>query len=305
MTQRSPISSFSRVVRTAAFASLVMCSSFSICAAQSVSTPATVDKLKQPVHISADKATLETIAAQLSQQTGLRIEAAPYLREHRTTVQFDGDSAVTLIATLAELNGWQWQEERDGRIVISRALGRKPQNIGEVPAAIQRTMAKDLRRYLHIGKEVNAEEVKPLAVLPHPESPLTEAYYRTEAEKNAVRANVNARIASGTAYSVNILTETLKQTAPEYKPVKYARLTNWQRLMLCAKHIFMHLKILTIPETFEVTYDCLQPYYVDVSKLEVYFPARNTIGFDLTTIENGEPIAIGIAGDIDPDWLPR
>jgi len=293
------------------FACLLMGGTLSISAAQSVSTTSAVEKLERWIHISADRATLESIAVQLSEQTGLHIEAAPYLRGHRSTIHFTGD-ANTLLGTLAELNGWGWHEERDGRIVISRTLGRNPRSIREVPAAIQKVMAKDVRRYPYVDKEDKIVELNPehnffLRMPAHPNSPLTDAYNRVEARHTTVRTNVNSRADTAIAYSVNTLVETLKPTAPEHKAVKYTQLTDWQRSLLIARHMLRSLKMLIETETYDVTYNCLKPYYLDNANLEVYLSGRDsikdTILFDWTTMENGEPISLTIGQQIDPKWL--
>ncbi len=94
--------------------------------AQDAFSPDTTEKLHQRVQLTGESTTLAQIAAQLSKQTGLKIEAAAYLGKHRLNLQCDGDSAETILKTLANLNDWQWREVDKGVILISRAPGRRP-----------------------------------------------------------------------------------------------------------------------------------------------------------------------------------
>ena len=260
--------------------------------AQTVLSPATTEKLHHPIVLQSGSITLEVIAAQLSQQTGLQIEAAPYLSRHRLTLQCEGDSAESVLGTLAELNEWQWQEVDKGRIVISRALGRKPRGVADIPAAVQRSMPLDARRYLHVGSEDKVGGIQPIVSIGVPAHDKVE---RTLAMHKAVRNHNASQAVAGKSYTVQALVEKLKPAILNGSPIYCRQMTEEQRYLWTAYDVIYELNRLSDIDTYDVIYDCVPLYRFDQTPLFIQFPSSNTIIMDGVTGGGGE--------EIDDSWF--
>ena len=273
-------------------AALLTLSGASAARAQNVLSPATTEKLHHPIVLQSGSITLEVIAAQLSQQTGLQIEAAPYLSRHRLTLQCEGDSAESVLGTLAELNEWQWQEVDKGRIVISRALGRKPRGVADIPAAVQRSMPLDARRYLHVGSEDKVGGIQPIVSIGVPAHDKVE---RTLAMHKAVRNHNASQAVAGKSYTVQALVEKLKPAILNGSPIYCRQMTEEQRYLWTAYDVIYELNRLSDIDTYDVIYDCVPLYRFDQTPLFIQFPSSNTIIMDGVTGGGGE--------EIDDSWF--
>lgn len=120
--------------------------------AQSVIHSQTRDKLAAHVQLELGATTVKRMTAALAAQTGLDIQAAPYLNAHQITVQITDASGEDALNTLAELNGWRWYEKQDGSIVLSHLRVTTPQQITAIPAMLQAAVPADIRRYLQTDR---------------------------------------------------------------------------------------------------------------------------------------------------------
>lgn len=264
--------------------------------AQNVLSPATTEKLHHPIVLQSGSITLEVIAAQLSQQTGLQIEAAPYLSRHRLTLQCEGDSAESVLGTLAELNEWQWQEVDKGRIVISRALGRSPQGAADIPAAVQRAMPIDARRYLHVGSEDKVGGIQPIVSIGVPAHDKVE---RTLAIQKAVRNRNAVQSEAGKLYTVQALAEKLKPKILDGSPIYYRQMTDEQRYLWTGNCVIYGMNRLGDIDTYNVIYDCLPDCYIDQTPLFFEMPGPNSLNYMMA--KDGKASGGGV--EIDDSWF--
>lgn len=113
------------------------------------------EDLKKTVLLSplkaVEKGTLRALLAELSEQTGLKVEAESFLIDRTVSVSASGQSAGEILDSLAELNDWVWIENKDRHIFLSRPRYITPKNLTEVPKAMQRCLPLDIRRYMGVG----------------------------------------------------------------------------------------------------------------------------------------------------------
>lgn len=270
--------------------------------AQDVTTPALLLKLQKPVHLDVKSITLEQIAARLSQETGLTIEAAPYLRQHQITVQCDGATAQSLLETFAELNDWQWQE-RSGKIVIERRLVRKPRSIAEIPATVQSALAKDVRRYLRDGAENTVVRDDGNRELPDANTILGRQV-RADLQEKAVSKFCQGYSVQGIGYAIARMTETLRADYPDSRRLPWKKMTDWQQRLLVAQEVLSILIGMDSAEGYQILHGRIQPYYVTMQGMQIEMPANGTIQFGLNAIDGKGITGIGFGQGIDPKWLP-
>jgi hypothetical protein len=119
-------------------------------AAQTTNIEAAQQSLNKIVHLNLGVTTVGKLMAALSEQTGLKIQAAEYLQARTITVQMDGLTAASALDALKELNDWTSSSSVQNEILISRRRLR----VDAVPAAIPRLMQaaipKDMRTFLQI-----------------------------------------------------------------------------------------------------------------------------------------------------------
>ncbi len=123
--------------------------------AQQISTDENVQKLKTPVHLNLGKTTLAAVALRLTEQCGVTIEPAEYLKEREMVVQMDGISARAALEALSELNDWAWKETKEKHILIARKVSRLPVKPAYIWRRIHTALPRDVRDYL--GVEMRAE----------------------------------------------------------------------------------------------------------------------------------------------------
>jgi hypothetical protein len=112
------------------------------------------EKLKTIVHLTPGRTTLAEVLKVVSEQTGLRVEAADYLREHRLIIVAPGLSTAALLNTLCEMNGWKWQVADDGRVMVDRPAVRTPITLADMPFAFRAALPPDLIRYMEIEEPI-------------------------------------------------------------------------------------------------------------------------------------------------------
>lgn len=116
--------------------------------AQAVVSEDAKTKLGASVRLAAGTTTVGQVTDALSQQTGLKIEAADYLRDHMLTMHMTNVSAATVLNTFTELYGWQWSETEDKRILLNHSSLKTPRQITDIPKALEAALPKDFRRFL-------------------------------------------------------------------------------------------------------------------------------------------------------------
>lgn len=75
------------------------------------------ERLQTKVSVTLGTVTLPEVLAALSKQTGLIIQAEPYLQERKIFVQLNGVTARAALDALAELHDWTWRDMDENRIL--------------------------------------------------------------------------------------------------------------------------------------------------------------------------------------------
>jgi len=270
--------------------------------AQDVRTPAAIAKLQKFIHLTVGSSTLEQIAAQLTQQTGLTIETAPYLRQHQITVQCDGATAQALLETFAELNDWQWQE-RSGRIVIERKLGRKPRSILDIPATVQSALAKDVRRYLLDGAENTITPEESGRRIPAGNT-IAGKQIRADLQEKAVSKFCRIRGSKGDEYAIARLAKTLKTEYPDNRRLPWKKMTDWQQRLFVADRVLSALSGMHRRGGYQVLHGRIEPIYVSLQGMQIEFSGTDSISLMQNTLEGKVESGIGIGAQLHPEWLP-
>jgi hypothetical protein len=119
--------------------------------AQEHLVPEYAPKLDQTIHLTLGKTTLSAALAALSQQTGIRIDAAESLKERDLVVQMEGLTGRTALNALTALNDLKWREIGPNHLLVDRPTPKRPEKITEVPGQFVAALPKDVRDFLLIG----------------------------------------------------------------------------------------------------------------------------------------------------------
>jgi hypothetical protein len=109
--------------------------------------------LNVKVSLELGTVSLPKVLKALEAQTGLRIQAAPYLRERRLVVEIAGTSARQALDAITSLHGWTWKQIEPGHILIERKRPKAGSGGSAVPLMVQSAIPLDWRRFLGIGKD--------------------------------------------------------------------------------------------------------------------------------------------------------
>ena len=109
-------------------------------------------RLDQPVTVPIGETTLALFLEGLSKATGLQIECSESIREKPIVIVVRGQSARSVLDAVSEFNEWTWGRVREGVYRIDRKPIKKPEKMIDVAAAMQSTLPRDLKEYLHLPK---------------------------------------------------------------------------------------------------------------------------------------------------------
>lgn len=129
-----------------------------------VKTPAalsdaeTAARLKMPIRLQLGAASVQQVMETLSEQTGLVITAAEYLREREVTMQMEGVTARVALDALAQLYDWKWYDLGAGHLRLAHATRQPPRSLAQFAPAFAACLPKDIRTFVFIGQ--SAEAVK-------------------------------------------------------------------------------------------------------------------------------------------------
>ena len=144
-------------------------------------------RLQSPVHLRLGCVSLPQLTDALSAQTGLRVDAADYLRARNLVVQLDGVSASAALNALAELNDWAWRDKGGGQILITRRLPVLRQEPETVPIRSRAALPKDIRAFCRIGAAYDPPPADPRADSPDASVPII---YRPKTLTDSLREKI-------------------------------------------------------------------------------------------------------------------
>jgi hypothetical protein len=119
----------------------------------------TYARLAVPVHLQLGRTTLQQVAAELTRQTGIKVEVAPCLQARILIVQMDHLSAAAVLDTLAELNDREWYRADTHAVLLTRHAANPSQTLPGLATAMQTILPKDYRRYF--GDGLTLDDVAP------------------------------------------------------------------------------------------------------------------------------------------------
>ena len=108
-------------------------------------------QLDKEIHFNASRYTLLFVANELSKQTGLAIECAPYLRDRSFTFALEGINAKKILDSICELNNWKWVKIARKRFVLTKRTFIRPQSIIEVATTLRNVLPKDFSDFVGFG----------------------------------------------------------------------------------------------------------------------------------------------------------
>jgi hypothetical protein len=218
----------------------------------------TTVKLQTKVKIHLGPTTVDQVMASLSEQTGLTIEAADYLRQHHLSVEIAGMAASDVLSTLAECNDWIWRESDRGRIILSRPSLKAPESLPEIAVALHRALPKDMRRYLNIDQ-----------VMANPDF--------VNADRRVFdRQNVGSNAKDTPQLRRNVVTEwttrlynSLQPKISDGKAIRFDNLTSQQRQALIRSLILFALELSNRGLGHDLLSMKLNPFESDFSTVEI------------------------------------
>lgn len=184
-------------------------------------------KLALPVKLSTDKMTIQQVTTSLSEQTGVKITAADYLREREVMLRLNSVSARAALNALAELNDWKWRKSKEG-VVLERNTLRLPVAPGPAFRQLQSAVPKDMRDFL--------KAPTPSADLTKYSNPLMDNR-RSDQFKFADKLIFNLLVEDHGA-----LLASLPPSLLDNQPLKYEQLTVVQKQQLLSQLVFHALK---------------------------------------------------------------
>lgn len=250
-------------------------------------------RLKTPVELQLGQTTLAEVARALTAQSGIKVEAAPYLRARKLVVSIPRSSTAGVLNALAELNEWSWRMVGEDGVLIERARPPAPRNVAEVPQSVQKALPADLKRYLGVGVPLET-----LATA-HPgdggrRSVPDPGMDERERRYSPAKARLDAKIRT--------LTETLwaglSERLGREGQTPFAELTPQQKEDLTTLP-----PLLAIAATFRgmssrILYDLLLPYEKDLSAVAMSLQNGNWLEYGMWTQEGKARVFRGSAVEI-------
>jgi len=113
-------------------------------------------KFTKKVHLLLGPTTLDKVAAALSEQTGLNIQAADYLQTHKLTVQLDNIPAQEALHAIRILNGWTVTKSDAGAYVVTHTPTQTAQTFADAGRALRSTLPKEFRIFFGLEAPIGA-----------------------------------------------------------------------------------------------------------------------------------------------------
>jgi len=233
-------------------------------------------KLAKTVHLEIGVTTVEKLMATLSNQTGLTIKAAEYLRERSLTTRMDNVSARTALEALDALNDWTWSVTPPNQILVSRRRLRLDAGPAAIPRAMQSAIPADMRTYMHIATPT--EDMTKYDNIFDSTLPMT------------MRAGYNTLMKSVISDQTDLLT-SLAPAILTGDPIPFGKMTQLQRSQLCIALVFPVLR-----ETdYQLLHGDILPHVADVNNavLQMHGPTTLLIGSEINDGKSTSEIGFG------------
>ena len=195
--------------------------------AQETSQDLTRAKLGKTVHLKLGLTTVDKVMEALSEQTGLTIKAADYLREHKIMVRMENLSAAVALDAIGELNDWVWYKIKAEQILVTRRKLRLDATPAAIPRLIQAAIPKDIRVYVDIAT---------------PTEDLTKYVNVFDSHFYDAQRFVGDRLLGVVAVDQAAFVNSLPPEILKGDPIPYAKLTNRQRSQLLIALVFPLLR---------------------------------------------------------------
>lgn len=175
-------------------------------------------KLRIRINLTLGNTTLEKVAAEVTRQTGLTIEAVDYLGERRLTIAMEGMSARDALDALAEMHDWTWYRTSPGHYLLTRHTLRLPRDPAGMMRAVPLALPPDWRRYFRVGLPAKeAVRLPPAQGFQFPDDPKMPIFLRA-------KRGVDQQAASLVEREKLRLYNALKQDVAKSEKVPYAKL---------------------------------------------------------------------------------
>ena len=268
--------------------------------------PHTDARLQLAVHLEIGETTLEAVTKALSEQTGMQVEAAVYLRPRKLILQLAGVSITTALDTLAELYDWRWIMPSPGHVLLTRKRVQLPPNVAAVAPAIQAALPVDIRRFFGIGVPIDQ-----IPVDQHPAAFANRTKFSEPWEYGeTLKARMMDRLKGRSQRELQLLSPSPgSPLLPEQGKYEGAKLyyPQWTVRQRDAMMIWMLINV-TESNSSDVLLGTLPPFVLDINAahLEVqgtYLFVRSRILFDGGKLEHSESFGVQMPKD-EPLSIP-
>lgn len=173
------------------------------------------------VRLTPGKTTIARTVAALSEQTGLKIEAADYLRGRTITVLMQDIPARDALTALAELNNLRWRKTDAGRYLLTRRRQPVIRTIDDLAQALQQSLPDDWQRFISTAppaEPAEAQSSDPPVIANHPHVLAVHLSRRLSTKIQAAKTKEQAGIF-----------DSLKPQILTGEPIRYASLNPQQQ----------------------------------------------------------------------------
>ncbi len=217
------------------------------------------ERLQTKVSVTLGTVTLPAVLDTLSKQTGLTIEAEPFLRERKVVIQLDGVTARTALDALAELHDWTWRDMDANRVLIMRRRVRLPAEAAALPRRIQSIIPKDIRTFLEIS--LPSDDLRRYV------SPIP-TFDRIDAKDR-----VSQRTFALVGEARNLLAASLKPENLDGEPIRWKALSASQKERLLTSVVFAALW----HTSFDLLHSDLPPYAANPASASLQVEGGTTL----------------------------
>ncbi len=110
--------------------------------------------METKVKIAAEKIVLSKALSELSQQSGIVIEAVSALEEREIALQFEDVTLRGALDALTQLHDWYWYSTDSGHLLIERKKAKAASEPSQISLLIQAALPSDWRHFLGVGRLV-------------------------------------------------------------------------------------------------------------------------------------------------------
>ena len=115
-------------------------------------------ELSTPIRLMLGQTTLQKLMQEMSQQTGLIVEAADYLQERRLTVQMPVVTVREALDAITEMYGWRWFSPASRHYQVARKRPPAISNAAEAAQAVVQALPVDIDRFARTGAPLKHED---------------------------------------------------------------------------------------------------------------------------------------------------